>query len=348
MRKSTTVLALLVLAAAKVATAAEDASIRRDGTTWIMATSAVQRVVALEDGKFLLKSLKNKVTGRELAAHGGGCEFSASLGDKCEVSSAIGPWTLLNENSARLPQGEQQLDLGFRQGPLVVTKHYVVYPGSSLIREWVTFANIGSKPLKLIEPSFLQCAVRLGARSDLDFHWMTGGDNRPGSWLLKTEKLGVGKPRQFDCYEPFPGMPARGARGDGVNVRILQGTKQLWPDKGWRHVADSSSVAPFDVGTEVAAGDRLLFVVNMNHGIGYDTTALDPTIRYSDGETHVASKEFSGQQGRSGWQYQYLEKDRPVDLVYYPQRQQWRKAKDNATGTPFVGAGHQHPDVGED
>ena len=37
-----------------------------------------------------------------------------------------------------------------------------------------------------------------------------------------------------------------------------------------------------------------------------------------------------------------------VDLVFYPEHQQWRKEKDNATGTPFIGKGDQHPDAGQD
>jgi hypothetical protein len=99
---------------------------------------------------------------------------------------------------------------------------------------------------------------------------------------------------------------------------------------------------------DVAAGDTLTFLVNMNQGIGFDTTAFDPTISYADGETHTASKEFTNEQGKNGWRYQYLENGQAVDLIHYPLMNQWRKAEDNATGTPFVGPGNQHPDVNQD
>ncbi len=99
---------------------------------------------------------------------------------------------------------------------------------------------------------------------------------------------------------------------------------------------------------DVTAGDRLVFLVNMHGNIGFDTTAFNPTITYEDGETHTASGEFSGEQGKSGWRYQYIEDGKFVDLVYYPEHKQWRKTQDNATGTPFVGAGNQHPDAGQD
>src|SRR5665811_1233395 len=45
---------------------------------------------------------------------------------------------------------------------------------------------------------------------------------------------------------------------------------------------------------------------------------------------------------------QYIEGDKPVDLVYYAQPKQWRKEQDNVSGTPFVGEGNQHPDVNQD
>jgi hypothetical protein len=136
--------------------------------------------------------------------------------------------------------------------------------------------------------------------------------------------------------------------GDGINAKILLNDKQIWPAQGWQYVANATVTVPFDVSADVAAGDKLVFLVNMNQNIGWDTTAFDPTLAYADGETHTASKEFSGEQGKSGWRYGYIEDGKFVDLVYYPEHSQWRKAKDNATGTPFVGVGDQHPDNGQD
>jgi hypothetical protein len=65
--------------------------------------------------------------------------------------------------------------------------------------------NIGSSDMKVEEPSFLNASLQLGALDALDFLWMTGGENRPGSWLLRKETLTVGKERKFDSYDPFPG-----------------------------------------------------------------------------------------------------------------------------------------------
>jgi hypothetical protein len=348
MRLFSIVIMGLVSCLATTATAAEttsgDATIRHEGTTWVVSTATVERTLAFEQGRLVSSSFKNKRGGREMIKPGAPVD---------ELSAAVvgyagtGPWTLQRSDVTRLKQGELQLELTAARAPLAVTKTYVIYPGSSVIREWVAIANAGKEPITIVEPGFLNLSARLGEASSLDFHWMTGGENHPGSWVLKTESLNPAKPRKFDSYEPFPtGSPIY--PGDGVDVKIAHNGKQVWPETGWKYVANARASAPFDVQVDVAAGDTLAFLTNMHGGIGWDTTRFDPSITYPDGEAHTASKEFSETQGKNGWKYQYLEAGRPVDLVFYPVPKQWRKAKDNATGTPFVGQTDQHPDVGQD
>jgi hypothetical protein len=344
----TTCLILILSRTAAAAMADDEGPIKADGTRWTLSTAAVERVVALENGKLLLKSLKNKISGRELIADGAPSEeFVVRLDDAKEpATGSSGPWKLVLENRKKLGQGEWQLDLTLEREALRVTKSYVVYPGSSIIRQWVTFTNAGNRPLKIVDPGFLSETLRPGEAAATDFHWMTGGENSPGSWMLKTEKLTASKPRTFDSYEPFPSTPT--FPGDGVKAKILLNGKQVWPVAGWQFVANATISAPVDFSADVAAGDKLAFLVNMNGNIGFDTTSFNPTIEYDDGETHVASNEFSDQQGRNGWRYQYLENGKYVDLVYYPGPKQWRKQKDNPAGVPFVGVGDQHPDAGQD
>jgi hypothetical protein len=327
---------------------ADDGYIKSDGHQWTLGTAAVERVVAFEDGKLLLKSFKDKAAGRELIVDGAPSdEFFVSVDDaKHQLTGSTGPWKFVGEKQTKLKQGELQLELTLERDALRVTKTYVVYPGSSIIRQWVTFANAGNSALKIIEPGFLNETIRPGDAEAIDFHWMTGGENSPGSWLLKTEKLSASKRRTFDSYEPFTAAPT--FPGDGVKARILLNGRQVWPASGWLSSANATVSAPVDFSVNVAAGDKLAFLVNMNGNIGFDTTAIDPTIRYDGGETHLASKEFSDKQGTNDWRYQYVEGGKYVDLVYYPAPKQWRKEKDNATGTPFVGAGNQHPDVNQD
>ena len=85
-----------------------------------------------------------------------------------------------------------QLEVSLRHGGLLVTKTYVVYPGTSMIREWVQFKNAGTSPLQVSEPRFLSFTAKVGTPESQKLHWMTGGENRPGSWTLKTEELKPG------------------------------------------------------------------------------------------------------------------------------------------------------------
>ncbi len=345
--KSRALLCLFLLVA--TAALADEGYLKDQGNRWTLGTATTERVIALEDGKLLLKSLKNKVTGRDLIRPDApSVEFFVGLdGAQQPVTAATGRWKLIRARQTKLKQGELQLDLVVEQKPLRVTKSYVVYPGTSIVRQWATFANVGDRPIKIMEPGFLSETVSPGDPQQLDFLWMTGGENQPGSWMLKTEKLSATKPRTFDSYDPFPGGPPV-FPGDGINAKVLHNGQQVWPARGWQYLPNATVTAKADFELTVAAGDKLVFLVNMNGNIGFDTTAFDPTIKYDDGETHLASREFSDRQGRSGWRYQYLQGGNYVDLVYYPEHQQWRKQKDNITGTPFVGPGHQHPDVNQD
>jgi hypothetical protein len=208
-----------------------DAYLRPEGARWTFGTSSMERVVALTNGKLKLEALKSKASGRELA--GGAADegvFSFGTGDgSARLSTGSEGWTLVRASQTKLKQGELQLDITVRQGALEATKSYVVYPGSSVVREWASFRNAGESPLRFVEPSFLDLGIQpSGAAERQDFHWMTGGENQPGSWVLKTEQLAAGKPRTFDSYEPFPVAPGTAQfPGDGINAKVLLNDTQL-------------------------------------------------------------------------------------------------------------------------
>ena len=90
---------------------------------------------------------------------------------------------------------------------------------------------------------------------------------------------------------------ARPRVGDGVNLKILMNDEQIWPEKGWEHSNHSADRRHHDFKVNVSAGDKLYFLVNMNQGMGFDSTYWNPAITYDDGTTYQASKGFSGTQG---------------------------------------------------
>jgi len=346
------ILPILLLWNTAAAAGGAEAEIREEGSRWVLRTSRMERVVRLQEGQLRLERLVDRTTGRSLLPEGAAVEeFLLPMGQAGTLTnSAPRAWQRVSTRQSKLAQGERQLDISLRQEDLQVTKSYLIYPESSIVREWATFKNMGNRPIAIQDPCFLHLRTRLGQTQPPEFSWMSGGENQPGSWKLKTEKLDPARPRQFDSYEPFPSelVDAKAFPGDGIDARILLNGRPVWPATNGQYVANATVRVPFEFRAEVQAGDQLAFLVNMHGNIGYDTTAFDPTITYADGESHTASREFSDHQGERGWRYQYLENGKYIDLLYYPTPKQWRKEKDNATGTPFVGVGDQHPDSGQD
>ena len=121
---------------------------------------------------------------------------------------------------------------------------------------------------------------------------------------------------------------------------MLLNARQIWPAQGASgHAAKTARPAGVDLNVDLHAGDRLAFVVSAGDAILYDTAEFDPTIRYVDGGrdgAHTASAGFSAEQGGNGGRYPYIRDGKFIDLVYYPGSNQWRKAQDTPTRTPFV------------
>jgi hypothetical protein len=215
----------------------EDAYIATEDAKWILGTASVERIIALENGKFHLISFKHKSAGLEMVKPDEVSEeFSFSTGDGSErINGASGGWKLVDSKEKTLKNGELQLDIVLQRGELQVTKSYVVYPKNSIIREWVNFKNTGSAPIQIVEPSFLDFSARLAEPDLLDFYWMVGSECKPGSWVLKKEALTTDKIRQFDSYDPFPEDKFP---GDGVFAKVIHNNKEVWK----RHVPMSQQV----------------------------------------------------------------------------------------------------------
>ena len=180
--KSVLLLALLAcLNPAALGGVSQDAYVQRKGDTWTLGTLKVERTVGLQAGRFVTTSWKNKVSGRELISAGTLSEELRLGVDGHEVSGKEGGWRLVGAQDHILAEGEIQLDITLRRETLEATKSFVVYPGSSIIREWVSFKNVGTEVLNISDPGFLNLTASVGGARAVDFDWMTGGENRPGS-----------------------------------------------------------------------------------------------------------------------------------------------------------------------
>jgi hypothetical protein len=353
-----------------------DAYVLRKGDSWVLGTSKVDRTISLAGGRLFTNSWKDKTNARELLPKGAAAEELRLAVNEQKVSGNSGGWVLITASDRILAHGEVQLDITVRRGGLEATKSYVVYPGSSVIREWMSIKNVGSTPLRISEPGFLNLTARLGAPESVDFHWMTGAENQPDSWQLKTEVLKLGKTREFDSYDPLGGTAEGNFIGDGVLVRVMLNDRQVWPTGGWQrmegnfigtqwaYLANAAATVPLEATAEVEVGDKLSFIVNKFGTPTADTTVFDPTIAYADGETHRAADEFSDEQGKYGWRYQCLEggDERPgdsnysgfwrsnpqyVNLFYQSANNQWRKLGGAGADALFIGPAEMHPGDGQ-
>jgi hypothetical protein len=153
--------------------------------------------------------------------------------------------------------------------------------------------------------------------------------------------------------------------------------QQIWPVKSWRtmkwgYAPNADVPLTIDAQAKVWPGDKLVFVLNRFGTMDLDTTAFDPTIAYADGEQHMASKEFSGEQNKNGWRYQHrtestfgnadlarFYESRPLshqsheplkllDLSFDQATNQWRIPGDNKSDDLFISSGTMHPGLLED
>src|ERR1019366_6794804 len=104
---------LLTLLAAGSSAHADSAEIIQHGNQWTLRTSRMERVIALEDGRLVLKRFTDRTTGRELVASGAATEeFLVPVADGAELrNGATGGWRLLGSKQSKLSQGERQLDI---------------------------------------------------------------------------------------------------------------------------------------------------------------------------------------------------------------------------------------------
>lgn len=325
----------------------EDAYITATGSSWKMGTAKVEKIVTFSEGGFYGESWIDKVTGNALIASGAKPdEFFMMLEKKDHrVGSSEGGWKLVEAKQHEQSDKTLELEIALQKEALLVRKFYVIYPGSSIIRERCEITNTGEKPLRLIDPGFLGVSARFGNLEKLDFNWMTGAENQAGSWTLKTERLQAEQTRAFDSFDAFPATAdIKQFAGDGVNVKVMLNEHQIWPEKDWKHVSNAEAQLAFDLRVSVVAGDRVAFIVNAKKNDGWDSTSLDPVIMTAEGVRHQASEKFSGSQGKDQWCYQWERDGVFKDMIFDPQLGQWQREDDRGTGRPFIRSGTAHPD----
>ena len=82
-----------------------DGYVRHQQGRWVIGTSLVEKVIALDDGRLSLTSFKNKISGRECIQAGAPSNEIRLTADGEEITGGSGGWVLVGEDSHRLSQG---------------------------------------------------------------------------------------------------------------------------------------------------------------------------------------------------------------------------------------------------
>ncbi len=175
-----------------------DGYVRREGDEWIVGTALVEKRVRLAGGRFSSVSLRNKLSGQEYQDENHPSPEVRFFADGQDVSAPDWYWKLRGEQTAQGKQGELQLDVELESSGLGLTMHYVVYPATPVIREWMTLRNSSGRALRLSHVDFLDSRILASIGHDLRFNYLTGGGNYNGSQLLKNEPIGSGYRRSLD------------------------------------------------------------------------------------------------------------------------------------------------------
>ncbi|WP_426448472.1 hypothetical protein ACP26L_28285 [Paenibacillus sp. S-38] len=109
-------------------------------------------------------------------------------------------------------------------------------------------------------------------------------------------------------------------QGDGIRVKIMKNTTQIWPASGWQSIEgnDAAGVANH-LNLNVATGDAIYFILNQNGNNGYDATRWDPAITYVE----KASSAYGAEQGRNNWYYQIWNGTSYESMKWNPVLSRW-------------------------
>ena len=238
-----------------------DGYVRRERDEWIVGTSKVERRIRFADGEFSLVSLRNKISGREYQDANNPSAEIRFFANSEDVSASTWHWKLRDDKVVRGTQGELQLDIELESSAIQVTKHYVIYPGTSVIREWLTINNSSDQPVRISQVDFLHTRVLSSMGQGLEFNYLTGGGNYNGSQLLKTEPMSPAYQRTLDSnggiqpgnYSSF--LPLVFLR----NPRANEGVAVGWDYLGhWRFELGAHDGSPLGMSLTLAGFEKNL------------------------------------------------------------------------------------------
>src|SRR5579862_4607729 len=142
----------------------------------VIRTSTVEEKVGLSKGHYLLRSFRNRMTQQEYLPEGSvSSEFRATVNGNI-VDGNSEDWRWVSASAVVLSQGEIEATVTLQGTLLEVQKHYRVYPGTSIIRQWSVFKNRSNSAIEISDPYLLSDRLSKSAATQT-LYYMTGGGN---------------------------------------------------------------------------------------------------------------------------------------------------------------------------
>jgi hypothetical protein len=225
---------------------------------WRMGTSLFEMVVTLKDGRFGLASFLDKgiSPAKQYLRPDGSALYRMEIAGS-PLTGWEGGWRLESDGVTELDQGELRLDIMIRRSDLVVGTHFIVYPETSIVRQWTSVCNAGSEPLEVSNPHFLDLTLTgHETQEGLTFGWFTGAYHFADSQRLVTEPVDSEHNREFASHYAGAGhMPLMFLHDPRRNCGVYWGWDYLGPWSGTAGARDGNS---FHCGLQTAELRRVL------------------------------------------------------------------------------------------
>jgi hypothetical protein len=187
-------------------------------TTWKAGTELVEMHLQLAQGKFLLSSLKNRLTGTEFAAGADSDEFRFLFAGM-EQSGRNGDFTLKDYQVSRMPIPKASpgiepgisLVINLEHPKFLLSLHYDIYASTprtsmGMIRKWYQITNrtTQTQPVSEISLNHFRLKNELAPGLIL-YHWQ-GGGQFSGTNEMRAEPLEKQRSRTFYSLSGAPGF----------------------------------------------------------------------------------------------------------------------------------------------
>lgn len=183
----------------------------------VIQTNTIEEKIGASNGHYLLRSFRNRQTLQEyLSKDSVSSEFRTTLNGNI-VDGGSEDWRWVYAKAVILNQGEIEATVTLQGNLLEVEKHYCVYPGTSIVRQWVVFKNRSSSPIEIEDPYFLNVRLLTAPTPSQTLYYMTGGGNFTGSQILRQVAITQSYSRSFDTTDKPEFQKVEGLENGGAS-----------------------------------------------------------------------------------------------------------------------------------